>query len=544
MILSRLKPGILEPTTSTSASSAQLSLESFLEKRDYTGALTLLTFQKESGSTDTLTDSWFGYCYFHLGLYKQAVGIYETLRHLPNAPEDTDVNLACCYFYLGMHLQANQVLEKVAPGRLKTRLLFHLSHKLSDEKSLMEYHQKLEDSLEEQLCLASIHYLRSHYQEAIDIYKRILLDHKHLLAVNVYSAMCYYKLDYYDVSQEQLAVYLAQRPTSRIALNLKACNTYKLFTSRAAENQLKPILGSDNHDLIKHNLVVFKGGEGALQVLPPLIDIIPESRLNLVIYHLKQEENQEAFDLIKDLEPSVPQEYILKAVVQVTVGQETGSRDMVKAAQALFQLVGSSQTECDTVPGRQCMASSFFLQRSFKDVVLYLSSIKSYYTSDDSFNFNFAQAKCALGQYKEAEEMFLLVKSEDLKNDFVYVSHLTKCYIMNNKCEQAWDLYSKLDPSQDSLQILQLIANETYRRAAFWFAFKAFDALERAEPLAEYWEGKRGACAGLVQLIMAGKENRQRLSDVVQLLRNSSNSQVEGMIRTIKKWAKDNRINI
>ena len=41
-------------------------------------------------------------------------------------------------------------------------------------------------------------------------------------------------------------------------------------------------------DLVRHNLVVFRGGEGALQVLPPLVDVIPEARLNLVIYYLKQ----------------------------------------------------------------------------------------------------------------------------------------------------------------------------------------------------------------------------------------------------------------
>ena len=29
-----------------------------------------------------------------------------------------------------------------------------------------------------QLTLASIHYMRSHYQEAIDIYKRILLENR------------------------------------------------------------------------------------------------------------------------------------------------------------------------------------------------------------------------------------------------------------------------------------------------------------------------------------------------------------------------------
>ena len=41
-------------------------------------------------------------------------------------------------------------------------------------------------------------------------------------------------------------------------------------------------------DLIKHNLVVFRAGVGALQILPPLIDVLPEARLNLVIYYLKQ----------------------------------------------------------------------------------------------------------------------------------------------------------------------------------------------------------------------------------------------------------------
>lgn len=60
----------------------------------------------------------------------------------------------------------------------RNRLLFHLSHKFGDEKRLMSYHQNLQDVIEDQLSLASIHYLRSHYQEAIDIYKRILLDNR------------------------------------------------------------------------------------------------------------------------------------------------------------------------------------------------------------------------------------------------------------------------------------------------------------------------------------------------------------------------------
>ena len=44
-------------------------------------------------------------------------------------------------------------------------------------------------------------------------------------------ALCYYKLDYYDVSQEVLAVYLQHFPDSAIAINLKACNHFRYVGS-------------------------------------------------------------------------------------------------------------------------------------------------------------------------------------------------------------------------------------------------------------------------------------------------------------------------
>jgi hypothetical protein len=42
----------------------------------------------------------------------------------------------------------------------------------------------------------------------------------------------------------------------------------------------------------------------------------------------------------------------------------------------------------------------------------------------------------------------------------------------------------------------------------FYYAAKAFDVLERLDPNPEYWEGKRGACVGVFQLIIAGHEPR------------------------------------
>uniref|UniRef100_A0ABI7WWJ8 Intraflagellar transport protein 56 n=4 Tax=Felidae TaxID=9681 RepID=A0ABI7WWJ8_FELCA len=290
--------------------------------------------------------------------------------------------------------------------------------------------------------------------------------------------------------------------------------------------------------------VVFRGGEGALQVLPPLVDVIPEARLNLVIYYLRQDDVQEAYNLIKDLEPTTPQEYILKGVVNAALGQEMGSRDHMKIAQQFFQLVGGSASECDTIPGRQCMASCFFLLKQFDDVLIYLNSFKSYFYNDDIFNFNYAQAKAATGNTSEGEEVFLLIQSEKMKNDYIYLSWLARCYIMNKKPRLAWELYLKMETSGESFSLLQLIANDCYKMGQFYYSAKAFDVLERLDPNPEYWEGKRGACVGIFQMILAGREPKETLREVLHLLRSTGNTQVEYIIRIMKKWAKENRVPI
>lgn len=88
------------------------------------------------------------------------------------------MNIAMCMFYLGMYSESEQILRTISDSPSKTRLLFHLMQKLNNEDSLMELHATLKDIIEDQLSLAGMHYLRGHYQEAIDIYKRLLLDNK------------------------------------------------------------------------------------------------------------------------------------------------------------------------------------------------------------------------------------------------------------------------------------------------------------------------------------------------------------------------------
>lgn len=337
---------------------------------------------------------------------RKSINIYDELLRKTD-DKDYHIYKACCYYALCLYDDARREALKGAETPLQTRLLFHLAHKKNDEKNLMHYHQKLDESAEDQLTLAAIHYLRGHYEEATEIYKKLLLESRKYEAINVYIALCYYKMEYFDVSLEILSGYETFDPESIFTANLKACNNYQVYSGKNAEEALRPIQqkfkGGDlfkENDLLRHNLVVFRNGENAMQYLPPLLELFPETRLNMVIYNLKNDSVEEAFNLVKDLEPTNPREYIIKAVSYLMYGQKTNSKEHLKTAQQLFQLVGASATECDTIPGRQCMASCFFLLKQFDDVLVYLNSIKSYFQTDDDFHWNNALACASTGDYK------------------------------------------------------------------------------------------------------------------------------------------------
>ncbi|XP_046390131.1 intraflagellar transport protein 56 isoform X2 [Ischnura elegans] len=524
-------------------------LNEFLKSRDYVGALTLLEFSRNALKSTDDVDMWIGYCAFHLGDYKKALFTYEKL--LQNYPfEEIAINLSCCYFFLGMYKEALEAAEKAPEGGLKSRLLLHLSHRFADDKRVFEMEQKLGEMIENRLSLASLNFIKAHYQESLDVYKAVLLDHREYLAIKVYEAYCYYKNGYLDKSQEALHNYLQHYPDSVTANNLKACIYYHLDDMKAAETELKILKEQTSasvicyKDLIDHNKVVFQRGEGALQILSPLVGIVPEARLNLVIYHILQDDISEAYNLMKDIKATQHSEYILKGIIHTIIGQKNGSREDTEIAQQYYLAVGNSESERDTVQGRECMASFFFLLHQFDEVNRYLNAIRSHHHGDDVFNFNYGQAKAAIGSFKEAEEAFQLVQSEKLRCDYTFISLLGRCYIMNKKPQDAWELYLKMEASPESFNLLQLIANDCYKMGHFYHAAKAFDMLERFDPNPEYWEGKRGACIGMFQKVIACEEPKSILKDAIQLLKTSNKPGVEQMIKVIKTWAKENKINV
>lgn len=118
--------------------------------------------------------------------------------------------------------------------------------------------------------------------------------------------------------------------------------------------------------------------------------------------------------------------------------------------------------------------------------------------------------------------------------------------------------------------MLQLIAIECYRIGEYWTAAKAFDMLEKfsIDPNPEYWEGKvniinnnwfkfntingnefsflilikRGSCVGTFYSIITGRQIAappNGFIDICTLLRESTNPQVEAIIRTIRNFSND-----
>ena len=73
---------------------------------------------------------------------------------------------------------------------------------------------------------------------------------------------------------------------------------------------------------------------------------------------------------------------------------------------------------------------------------------------------------------------------------------------------------------------------------------QAFDVLERLDPDPEYWEGKRGACVGVFQQVIADDERPEALAEILNLLNSTTNPQVEYLTSVMKKWCNEKGIDV
>ena len=132
-------------------------LAEFVKKRDYTGALAILEFNRKSGdaSSDLMTLMWMGYCAFHLGQFQRAFDAYQVtdqknfgqlspscspfsfvgfslccpvafspqdaLTHFPECPAEAHLYQAACLFYLQMYKPCEEAAA--AYGEAESRAL-------------------------------------------------------------------------------------------------------------------------------------------------------------------------------------------------------------------------------------------------------------------------------------------------------------------------------------------------------------------------------------------------------------------------------------
>ena len=535
--------------------------EEFIKNRDFEGAITLLEHEKLLNRENINNQLWLAYSYFHNGDFPSALEIYNNLMKKPNYDLNLHTYKACCLYALTKYKEGLEEAKKGISSELNNRVKFHLAFKLSQGQEVIDAHSKLnQNSIFDQLTLAALHYLKNEQEEAIEIYKKIYMDKKYD-ALNIYLSMCYYKNEYFDIALDLVNHYISIHPDSVIAVNLKACIEYssngndkeaKKILFDLQEKTKKPDLIEDN-DILRHNLSVFDTSDSTsnkLKTFSNLLDIIPEARQNLIIYYLRNDQITQAYNLIKDMQPITTKDYILKAIVHCVMGYQQQSEnpielnDNLRKAQTFFQSIGASTSECDTIEGRQCMASCFRLGGMFNDELIYLDSIEQYMKDDDDFNYNYGVALAMCQNYKQAEEVLSRVKREKYRNDQNYLSWICRCFIANDKPEYAWNLYISIDNHLVAIYLLNFIANEFYRMGAYYFSFKAFLFLEKFSPSNENSKGKISSAIGVFYQMLNGKSDSDKLQEIIHYLCDGQQTlEVNKCIKVFKDWGNANGVN-
>ena len=520
------------------------TIDKYIEHDDFSGAIAYLKFNKHIPNQAM----WLAYCYFHSGQYSEALRIYENQIDTEN-PDIITTYKACCLYALCDYKKCEEELVKIsentrALSSLRTRLAVHVYYKLGDPVRMRPSQSRLSDTVEDKLCIAAVHFLEEKFDDAIATYRSILDVSPQCEAVHAYLAMCEYRQEAYDAALESIQRYLSFHPQSLTATNLKACCVFQLYDGPTARAELKRLANlatssslCNDHDLLRHNACVFTEGEGALTVFPPLCDHLTESRANLVCCLLRSGAEEEALRVARQMHAKQARDIAVKSAALAQFGVKRNRPELVKEAKTLLSTLSSGQKFADTLLGRQCAALFFLLERNFQDAVNYLQSIRPYLASDERYNWNLGIALAHSGDYAAAAKVFSLITDDNA------TSWICRCLIRSGDAAVAWDMFDKLDSPEQGLTILPIIANECYSLGHYYYAMKAFDALERMDHSPQFWYGKRGAACGVFREAVLTRDGGH-LSEVIKLLSLSPGPEAGKIVAQIQKWAIENRVDV
>lgn len=565
-----------------------------VENGDFVGALTVIG---EPRSNDEDNKSlWRAYCLSRLGQHAKAKEIYIDMLSSGenNGGDDCGVSrntimlyLSIVYCRLGDFSSAEELALAVDFGdkddglirqesSLRVRILLHIAQRTRNETKVSEYRQQLTDSLEDALAAAAVDFsFRNRYEDAAVVYNKILARDGKELALSVFryvaicglalylppcltfspsrqfcSALCLFRQGSYEESLAAGDFYLQVEPESPFAVNLRACNMHHLCDDGGKSaldlltSQLPSHSSREPHPLISHNVVALKGGEKALSTWPKLLKSVPQARLNLALYYLMGGEVEAATDLMNEVEADSPQSHLVCGILHArraetcACGEE--QEDALELARHHFLSSGGASTECDTVNGRQSMASYLFLMNQFEDALHYLDSIREHQQEDDAYYWNRGMALCASGDYAEGLAALLKVSDESFKKELAYNMWSAKCHIELGNVDEAWECYLQAEDKDVSYEVLQLVANECYRRGGnhLIYSARAFFELTRLDSFADFENGFLGACVGYFRhLVVAPGDDLQGIQEILDMMDSSVSPKVVKASNTIKNWA-------
>jgi hypothetical protein len=118
---------------------------------------------------------------------------------------------------------------------------------------------------------------------------------------------------------------------------------------------------------------------------------------------------------------------------------------------------------------------------------------------------------------QDAEEHLMMVQNPKYKMEYTYMMALARCHIYNGQARKAWELYLKMETSHESFNLLQLIANDCYKMGHFFYSLKV-PCPQRYPPLPPQRSGsrrlargrRRSTCSsGLTQTQSTGRGRRE-----------------------------------
>jgi intraflagellar transport protein 56 len=470
---------------------------------------------------------WYGYCLFHQGEYAKAQESYEEL--IRSDPEDGVLHLyiSMCLFYQREYAAAKEAAEKGPDCDLRRRLIFQVANALDDEDEVFRAHGQLCGTLENQLCLAAIHFMRTHYKEALEIYERVARDCPEYLAVNIYIGMCRFKLDQFEEANKAADIYLSSVSDSAVGLNLKACAYFHLFDTEVesvSEAQILQIRKFSSasygfaEDLIDHNICVFRGGDDGFTVFPKIKNSIPEAKFNLAVLYMRESSPSEAHAVLADLKPIDFFQVFLKAAVSLAIGQLGVEVSLIEEASAHFQEIGNLEDMRDTIPGRQALSMHLFIAGNYSKALTVLATVENFLEKCDEFHYNKGMIFAVNSQWVEAEKQLLLVKSKPYKREIFYKQWLCRCYMRNKRYEKGWNLYSEETDPNHAQVLLAIIGYDGFEMGGYFWSMKAYDILAKYTDEELYKEACIMAGIGVFRNIVAGQEVTGRVEDVLATL--------------------------